>query len=433
MAFSALASGVSGLQAFTESIGIISDNITNVNTVGYKESRARFSTLVTESQSTSRYSPGGVSANAQTLISRQGLLRPSDSQTDLSVDGAGFFVVKEARSATADGNFLFTRAGAYSPDETGFLKNTAGLFLMGWPVDPQGNIPTNLGDLNALVPINTAGLTGTAESTTDVSIRANLQSSEPLYVGPYTPGDLANGVVDPDFERSIQVFDSQGTSHTLILSAVHTAANQWEVEIYASPAADVSEASGVIASGTLAFNTDGSLNQAGSTASLFSPVTATWTNGAAPGAITFDFGSEGGVDGFTQFDSVSTLISSNSNGAVFGNVTGVEINEAGRVIALFDNGLTREVFQLPVATFPNPDGLSRRQGNSYAVSDFSGNFSLVQPGTGGGGLIAPATLEGSTVDLANEFAQLITNQRAFSASTRIITTADEILEELVRL
>jgi flagellar hook protein FlgE len=155
MAFAALSSGVSGLTAFTEGIGIISDNIVNVNTVGYKETRSRFSTLVTETQSVSRFSPGGVQLRAQTLVSQQGLLTSTASQTDLGIDGSGFFVVRSAPSAiSAEGNIQFTRAGNFTPDEAGFLKNTAGNFLLGFPIDVQGNIPTNIGDLNTLEPIN---------------------------------------------------------------------------------------------------------------------------------------------------------------------------------------------------------------------------------------------------------------------------------------
>ncbi|MCK5575078.1 MAG: flagellar hook-basal body complex protein, partial [Sphingomonadales bacterium] len=190
---------------------------------------------------------------------------------------------------------------------------------------------------------------------------------------------------------------------------------------------------GQLAVGTLAFNTDGSLDYAGTTAALINSMPANWTTGASASTLTFNLGSDGATDGFTQFDSVSTLISSNVNGAVFGNVTGVDIGKDGIVTALFDNGLSQAVFQLPVATFQNPDGLGRRQGNAYGVSDASGNFSLVEAGTGGGGTIAPSTLEASTVDLAKEFTELITVQRAFSASTRIITTADEMLDELNRV
>ncbi|GAB4132630.1 MAG: flagellar hook protein FlgE [Rhodothalassiaceae bacterium] len=448
MAFAALASGVSGLRAFTEGIGIISDNIVNVNTVGYKETRNRFSTLVTETQSVARFSPGGVRSVAQTLVSQQGLLTTTASQTDLGIDGQGFFVVRNAPSATStEGVIQFTRAGNFTPDEQGFLRNTAGNFLLGFPIDAQGNIPTNIGDLNTLVPINVSGLTGTAEASSSVSLRINLQSSLPITAG-VVAGDLASDTIPANFAQTITVFDSQGTSQALTLAAVKTGINTFRFELFAqNPAAINATATppGLVLSGELNFNSDGSLASFAEdfpSATLIAPPAGqpvrptadlAFTNGSGTETVSFNFGTAGDKDGITQFDSISTLISSNVNGAVFGNVIGTSISESGIVTALFDNGLSRNVFQLPIATFPNPDGLTRLQGNSYGLSDDSGNFSVVLPGTGGAGTIAPSTLESSTVDLAEEFADLIVTQRSFSASTRIISTADEILDELVRI
>jgi flagellar hook protein FlgE len=448
--FSALFSGVSGLQTFGNALGILSDNITNVNTVGYKESRARFTSLVAESSSVNTYSPGGVGLVPQTLVSKQGLLQASTSPTDLSIDGQGFFVVRAGVSvADPTGEFQFTRAGSFAPNADGFLVNTAGQRLMGWPIDSTGNIPTNLGDLSVLQQINTSGLTGTAEATTQMSLRANLQSSgavSPAATGapgtynPATTGiNMASGNVTPDFVRTIQVFDEQGSTHTLAVAFLKSATvNEWYAEIYSDPASDVtsvvgSTTDGQLAVGTVGFNTNGTIDWGTTTASLQAPMAAAWTNGATASNITLDLGNDADSNGFTQFDSISALISSTVDGAVFGNVTGVSISENGVVTALFDNGLSRDVYKLPIATFQNPDGLTRRQGNAYVGSDRSGNFSLVEAGTGGGGGIAPSTLEASTVDLANEFTQLITTQRAFTASSRVITTADEMLDELNRI
>ncbi|MCK5041876.1 MAG: flagellar hook protein FlgE [Sphingomonadales bacterium] len=446
--FAALFSGVSGLQTYGDALGILADNITNVNTVGYKESRARFTTLVTESSSSSSFSPGGVGLVSQTLIGKQGLLQASTSATDLSIDGAGFFVVRNSPQAQdSSGEILFSRAGSFTPDAEGFLQNTAGHFLMGWPVDSQGQIPSNLGSLDSLVPINTAGLTGTAEATDLVKLRANLQSSqsvsalEATYVPTVSATNMASGTVKPDFERTVQVFDGQGGAHTLTLAMLKSDVNnEWHVEVFADPAADVTPIAplidGQVGTGLLRFNPDGSLDLTagtGTSASLLSGFPINWTTGAASSDISIDWGSDSDVDGITQFDSISALISSNVNGAIFGNVTGVAVGKDGAVTALFDNGLTREVFKLPLATFQNPNGLNRRQGNAYGVSDLSGNFSMVEAGTGGGGSVAPGQLEASTVDLAGEFTQLITTQRAFSASTKVITTADEMLDELTRI
>ncbi|WP_262694819.1 flagellar hook protein FlgE [Kordiimonas aquimaris] len=455
MAFTALAAGVSGLQAFTEGVGVIADNITNVNTIGYKETRSRFSTLVTENSSLATYSPGGVRAFSETLVSNQGLLQPSSSATDLSVDGAGFFVVRDGTSATdTEGEVLYTRAGAFSQDAEGFFQNTAGHYLLGWPLDDNGNIPSNQNDLTELEPININALNGFGDSTSSVSLRANLQSSTPVTAG-YTLGDLSAGTTSADFETNLQVFDSQGGSHTVVLSALKTGTNQWNYELTFDDPTEldtaVQGANGLIGTGTLAFNTDGSIDLANSTLSnvtgggpggtavtlpdgaLTFDYNATGAAAVDPGAIVFNFGTDGQANGFSQFDSISTLISSSADGASFDNVNGVSIGEDGTVSALFDNGLTLDVFQLPVAIFQNPNGLTRQQGNAFGISDLSGDFALQQAGFGGAGSIAPNSLEQSTVDLANEFSELIRVQRAFSASTRIITTSDEILEELTRL
>lgn len=429
--YAALFAGVSGLNAYSSAMGTIADNITNVNTVGYKSAESQFSTLVTDSRSLGTYTAGGVQAKTRTLISQQGLLQASESNTDLAVDGAGFFVVRDASTA-ADGQIQFTRAGSFAPDAEGFLRNTSGLYLQGWQLDSTGAY-TNNGSVNDLIPINIGRLTGTAEPTTRVQLRANLQSSADVYTGPYSAGAMASGSVEPMFERSVPAYDAQGGTHNLTLGFLKTGANQWAVEVYASPAGDVTNANGLLVSGTLAFNGDGSLDVAGSTAALFNPVAVNWTNGADAGSITLALGSDAGFDGLTQFDSASQLISSTVDGAVFGNVSGVEITEDGIVTAIFDNGLTRDVYKLPLATFQNPDGLLRLQGNAYGVSDFSGSYTLVEAKTGGSGRVAPSTLEASTVDLGEEFTRMITVQRAYSASARIITTTDEMLAELSQI
>lgn len=436
--YAALYSGTSGLAANSSALGIISDNITNVNTIGYKAANAEFMTLVTESSTYGTYSPGGVQARARSLIGAQGLLQTSTSATDLAIDGNGFFVVRPEMNSK---EVYFTRAGSFRPDDRGYLQNTAGMYLMGWPLDANGKYMDN-GDVNVLTPINIAALTGTAEATTTAKIRANLMSSQEPYTGMpaydpvTTPGQMATGAIEPHFTKTIKVYDSQGSAHNITLSFLKESNNRWNVEIHAPSGEvynDTPAGSGLVASGVIAFNEDGSLDITNSTLDLSSPVQFGWNNGAAMSNITFNFGTNGQADGLTQFDSASTMISSSIDGAVFGNVTGVSVGKDGVVTALFDNGLTRAVYKLPVATFQNPEGLMSVQGNAYARTDFSGNFELVSSGTGGAGQISPKTLEASTVDLAEEFTKLITTQRAYSASARIITTADEMLTELNQL
>ena len=426
--YAALFAGVSGLNAYSGAMGVISDNITNVNTVGYKSAKAQFSTLVTDTRAAGAYTAGGVQQKTRSLISEQGLPMASASNTDLSIDGHGFFVVRDGTNIDS-ANVQFTRAGSFTQDAAGYLRNTAGLYLQGWALDAQGNF-VNSGSVDELVPINIAQLTGTAEATTNVRMRANLFSGETTHTAAYTAGNMASGAVEPHFSQSVTVYDSQGKSHDVTVSFLKRGTNDWAVEIYASPASQVTEAGGLLQSGNLRFNGDGSLDRAGSTAALFNPVTATWTGGSNPSQITFNLGSDDEIDGITQFGSESSLISKNANGAIFGNVAGVSIDPEGTVTALFDNGLRRAVYKLPVATFQNPDGLLRLQGNAYGTSDFSGTYALNPAGSGGSGKIAPSTLEASTVDLAEEFTSMITVQRAYSASTKVITTADEMLAEL---
>lgn len=462
MAFTALAAGVSGLQAFTEGVGVIADNITNVNTIGYKETRSRFSTLVTETSSVTSYSPGGVRAFAETLVSKQGLLQPSSSATDLAVDGAGFFAVRSADSArSTDGELVYTRSGAFTEDDEGFYKNTAGLYLMGWRLDSQGNPPTNLQSSSALQPINITQLNGISEATANIAMKVNLAAGETIEPTAYTVGSLAaehqtaGSGITPDLLTNIQVFDSLGREHTVMVSAVKTATNAWSYEYHFDDPSVLATAhtNGLIGSGTLNFNTDGSINLATSTLNAvgsatnlvsatgtlpltfdYAPAGATVAAAVAQGSVTIDFGSNGNTDGWAlSGESSSDHFSSSVDGAAFGSVKGVQIDEDGFVSATFANGLSKRVYQIPIAVFDNPNGLTRKQGNAFGVSSQSGDVSLQRAGESGAGKVAPNSLEGSTVDLASEFAELIKVQRAFSASTRIITTSDEILQELTRI
>lgn len=433
--FGALAAGVSGLAAQSQAMGVISDNITNVNTVGYKNTKSEFSTLVTQTATASSYVPGGVTAVPVALVDRQGLLQASASQTDLAITGNGFFVVNTSSTPTATtGTYEFTRAGSFLADENGFLRNAAGLYLQGYRLDANGNIPANRSDLTVLETVNINALTGSATATTSIGLKANLQSSQ--TAGTYTAGDMSAGNVTPHFARSVQVTDSKGGSRTLTFGFYRDSAlpaNQWRAEIYADPASQVTNTNGLLSSGVVAFNTDGSIDLTNTTLSTTLSIT-TWAAGLgiADSTITLDLGTDGATDGMTQFDSSSVLIASDVNGAVFGALTGVTINEDGVLTALFDNGARQDVYKLPVATFPNPNGLANKPGNAYLATDASGNFNLQEAGIGGAGKIASGALESSTVDLADEFTKMIITQRAFSASSKVITTADEMLDELIR-
>jgi flagellar hook protein FlgE len=462
---SAMLAGVSGLIANSSSLAAISDNIANVNTVGYKRSQADFQTLVNTQSRNSTYSAGGVTSRTRQFIGQQGLPTRTSSPTDLAISGNGFFVVtSQPENLTAADARSFTRAGSFTQDSLGYLRNDAGFYLQGWPVDANGNINIDPSDLSRLSSINVAQVGGAAEPTTRVGLSANLQSSQPLsaQLGAYDPAtnsmamydpDLGTGV-RPDFSMQVPVSDSKGGKRTIEIDFLRSATpNQWLAEVRAVPASDVVDGTGLsngqLAVGTVAFTQDGRLDTANTT--LFanpSDPTITFgpSNAAAPAAGAVNWAAGLGIDGqsisfaltssaggLTQFDSASVVQSVTTNGTTFGNLTNISIDEQGYVTAAFDNGITRRIAQVAVATFPNPDGLHAINGNAFRVAQESGTYSLKGAGQGGAGLLSPSTLESSTVDLSSEFTGLITTQRAYSASSKIITTADQMLQELLSI
>ena len=434
--YGALMIGVAGLDANSKALSVASSNIANVNTIGYKTGQSVFSTMLASSGGNGDISSAGVIANSVQNVTQQGLLSSTASATDLAISGNGFFVVSQTPGASsATSSQLYTRAGNFTPDENGDLRNSSGYYLQGWPLDANGNIPA---DRSTMTSINVNNLAGKAEASSNMTLQANLQASSTADAT-YVAGDMTAGNVTPDFQRTINVYDSQGGSQPLNVSYIKTGANTWAYEVSYQGAASNLTGTNPIAQGTMSFNADGTLNTADTSAA--SPtgdisVTIPWnsaTSGLNPQTLSINMGTVGSSDGVTQYDSPSTLISSNVDGALFGNLTGVKVGNDGFVTAQFSNGLAQKIFKLPVATFANPDGLNEVSGNAYRTSNNSGNAVLDEAQTGGAGTIQSNALEGSTVDLANEFTNLITTQRAYSASARIITTASTMLDELMQM
>ena len=438
---SALLAGVSGLVANSTALSSISDNIANANTVGYKEAETDFQDVVTASAVRGRYNAGGVLGVTRQLVSRQGDLQQTTSSTDLAVSGRGLFVVtQKSDDLLPTDERDFTRAGSFTPDSAGYLKNTAGYYLQGWVADANGNIATDPSDLTKLKSINVSSFGGAAQATTKVSVNANLNAATPVSTAAatYQPGDLSSGAATPDYKLQIPVSDSQGGQRTLQVSFLKTGANTWRAEIAAAPATDVNTANGLIASGTLAFTTDGKLDPANTTlpSSLAfgasgSGASPAWATGLGISAQTIGLDLDTAPGGLTQQQAKNVVQSITTNGTSFGNLGGISIDSNGFVTAQYDNGVTRQIAQVALATFPDEDGLQSSSGDVYKVSLDSGTYNLKTPGAGGAGTLSPSTLEASTVDLSAEFSDLIITQRAYSASSKIITTSDEMLQELI--
>ncbi|MGI4817344.1 MAG: flagellar hook-basal body complex protein [Janthinobacterium lividum] len=451
----AMLAGVSGLAANAAALSSISQNISNVNTVGYKRVATEFSTVVNTQAAGVSYSAGGVKANTRQFISQPGQLQRTTSSTDLAIAGDGFFVVTEkSENLTPSDARLFTRAGAFTIDELGYLQNTSGFYLQGWPVDADGNVSIDPSDLNRLSTINVGKVGGAAEPTTRVSLNANLDSNiKPAQVPPYVVGSMADGTVKPDFTISVPISDSQGGQQSLTVAFNRNEdANTWDAEIFGDPQKVIggTPVDNLLKSGKVFFTADGRLDLTKMTNpandALFNPnnpilalgaseatTGPRWAEnlGVAAQDIVFDLNASAG--GLTQYASTSFVQAVFTNGTAFGNLTEIQIDDNGFVTAVFDNGVMRRIAQVALATFPSTNNLTEVSGNAYRVSQNSGTYNLKAPGTGGAGLVAASQLEASTVDLSAEFTSLITTQRAYSASSKIITTADEMLAELINI
>ncbi len=456
---SALLAGVSGLVANSSALAAISDNIANVNTTAYKRNQVNFSTMVTSQAVKGEYSAGGVQGVTKSFVSQQGLIQSSASATSLAISGDGFFVVTtKGAGLTASDPRSFTRAGAFQPDANGFLVNDAGLYLQGWPVLANGTFGVDPSDLTLVKPINVKNLGAAVQPTSTVGLSANLNQTTPIpAVSTYNAATAsmaayaATGTGTPPDAPPIEltIVDSVGGAHKVALAFCRTTnPNSWNAEIYSVPATDTTATpSGQIAKGLINFNNSGGIDLNAST--LFGPATVfpappspqvitlnasggavpAWATslGIAANTVTFD------IKQLTQLASTSTVNSVTTNGAGAGNIVGVQVSTDGVVSALFDNSQVRKIAQLAIATFPNSNGLSPASGNSYTGALDAGTMTLKTAGAGGAGKISPSSLEASTVDLSSEFTGLITTQKAYSATSKIITTADQMLDELINI
>lgn len=466
---SAMLAGVSGLVANSSALAAISDNIANVNTTSYKRNQVNFTNMVTSQSVGGRYSAGGVQGVTRQYVSQQGLIQSSASSTDLAISGDGFFIgTQKSSNLTASDSREFTRAGSFHVDSEGFLINDAGLYLQGWPALANGTFDVNPSDLNKLASINVKNLGAAVQPTTEVLLSANLDKAQALSaaagsLGPpvvpatYSATTVGSSMADyavnpttgtkPDFSVELNVIDSLGGSHKFAMAFLKSSANpnEWNAEIYAVPASDVTVAAGVpagqVAKGLVKFTQTGAIDLANSTlfgaAGAAPTITLAASGGGAPAWATAQGVAANTVDfdlsNLTQYAAASTVNSVNSNGASVGSVVGVSVEDDGVVSAVFDNGQVRKISKIALATFPNADGLKAVSGNAYLNNLPAGQMVIKEAGVGGAGEISPSSLESSTVDLSSEFTGLISTQKAYSASSKIITTADQMLDELINI
>ncbi len=582
--FESLYTGVSGMNAQSKATGMISTNIANLNTVGYKRSDTAFADIVANKTKPNNFSHGAVIATEVARISQQGQIMQTSSMTDVGIAGNGFFVVSQ--NPAAGGDYLFTRNGSFMPDNQGYLRNTSGFYLHGWPIDESGNVSSGMG-LSSVQPINIAELNAVPLPTTRATLMMNLDSSQQPINPQIAGGTLPVTNEEAHFSRAITVYDGNGTPRNLqfeyrkitgpmayattnnslpmnasdvladnpggptpgitagdqlVLSAggdtltvpiapdmtVRDVINQinnftngggnrvFDAHLNAQgrmviratdPSAelDLSAADASVTGATgLNFAAD-TVNPG--TPLVYSPMADITANGAAnpnqsdfpdfadtdtpnpygwwevsvkipdpanpnapnpamveisKGLINFDGngtlnatpGSNGNImlslgtinfdnaingdetainvdiGGFQQYAGDYSVTFAEQNGAAPGTLTNIEISREGRVVGKFSNGASIDLFQIPLASFTNPDGLKSISGTAFAMTADAGEMILEVPGEGGTGTLQSAALENANVDLANEFAKLIVSQRAFSANSRVVNTVDEMTELL---
>lgn len=410
---SSLYAGISGLNANGNAMSVIGNNLANTNTVGFKSGRTVFADMLSSSISgsggTSQVGRGVTLSTVDNIFS-QGTFETTESNTDLALEGEGFFVV----SAPGSEENLYTRAGAFGFDKQGCLVNPEGYRVQGYPYDVDG---TTL--LSTLEDIRVDGTsTVPAQATTEMTLSNNLDSNSTI-IGAF---DLTDPQGTSNYSSSIQAYDTLGNSHLLTTYFTKTADNNWSwntVALSSEVTAPATTPLVSVGSGTFTFNTDGTLT-APATGTLTLPA---WLGGSAAGLpVDINFNA-------TQYARDSSTVGQEQDGYAAGDLVKVAIESSGDVVASYTNGERISVARIGLARFANIGGLFKEGGNLYSATTASGLPSDAAAST----KIFTNSLEQSNVDMGLEFVKMITTQRGFQANSKIITTTDEMLAELINL
>ncbi|ACM06412.1 flagellar hook protein FlgE [Thermomicrobium roseum] len=415
-------SAISGLRAHQTWMDVIGNNIANVNTTGFKVGRVRFTDILSQlvrGASGPTETRGGINplqiglgavVGAVDTIHTQGALQLTGKPSDLAIQGDGFFVVSDGSQT------LYTRDGAFDIGSDLRLVNPSnGFYVLGWQADANGNVDT-AGPVGPItIPI---GQQLDAVPTTQITVQGNLNANQ-------------DPAATPHFVTKVSITDSLGKRHEFYILFDKVGTNTWNYTLQeddprttSTTEDDPDFALGGTPSGTLVFDADGNLDLA---ASNISAVDLDSTAGGASSiTVTPDF---------SRLTQLAAPYSANAaaNGAPAGSLTTFTVSQSGQVLGIYSNGVTKVVGQIALALFTNPGGLMKVGGNAYLPTVNSGEPIVGPADSGGRGKIASGYLEMSNVDLAQEFTSMIMAQRGFQANSRVITTSDEVLQELVNL
>jgi len=433
---------LSGLQAATVDLSVTSNNIANVSTTGFKNSRTEFGDLFELSPfgNTSTQVGSGVEVLSVSQQFDQGNLQFTDASLDMAISGQGFFVTNKSLTGS---DISYTRAGQFRVDNTGTVTNSSGEYLQAFPVDASGNVTST--SLNTTIPITLPATTGAPQATTEVEVGLNLDASRP---------ELDPAAFDPTASNtythatSTTVYDSLGASHVLSYYFINdlpgsvtnlgSVPNQWAVFTYldgaevdilgGTPVNHLNGGVGVTQNaGILNFNPDGSYLSA--TPAVLQNTAIPLTNGASALNVLHDFANNSTTQFAASF-SVSTL---DPDGFTTGRLTGLDISDNGLIRATYSNGIQTPMGQIALADFANLQGLNAVGGSAWQETIDSGPVITGAAGTGRFGLIQSGALESSNVDLTQQLVNLITAQRNFQANARSIETSNSITDTIIQI
>lgn len=434
---SAMYTGISGLNANSEAISVLGNNISNVNTVGFKNGRMLFSDVL--SSTIGNNSQIGRGTQIQTVQNNfsQGAFESTENVTDLAIQGDSFFIVKSPGEAQR-----YTRAGAFNFNKDKILVNPDGLEVLGYGINTTTGL--NNGVISNIDMTNFSSLA--PKSTSTLEIVTNLDSTATTPTAPWNPALLTfNPSLESNFSNSMTIYDSQGNPHSATIYYRKTADNAWSWNALISGTAagtpgdpgDYTDNAGAPTraatpiSGTLTYSTAGILTAqtlTGATTPMLQPLT--FAGGVtAPQNLAFDFG----VNASTQFSSSSIVNAQSQNGYYQGSLSKIQIDEKGYVVGVYSNGESQKVAQIALARFASTNGLSKVGGTLFEETLASGQAMISDANSPGVGKVLSNSLEQSNVDMAAQFVKLIQAQRAFSANSKTITTSDEMTQELLNL
>ncbi len=423
----ALYNGVSGLKANTTGLEVTGNNIANLNTVGFKASRANFMEVLSQNvpsaDGTSQIGRG-VELSSISRIFTQGAFETTGIVTDLAIAGKGFFIIRSGDDK------LFTRAGQFHVDNEGYLVDPSGAYLQGYRTSDDGTITSALSDIKIDTnPINPS-------ATTSAFISANLDSNSEVISAAWDPDDPVN---TSNFSTAISVYDSLGNEHTLNIYFRKESDNTWHWYALVDGGEVVGGTAGTnvqVGDGRITFTNDGALD----TETVLNQITVSFKNGAEPNqTIDLDFGdsittdSGTGLTGTTQYKLTSAVNFQSQDGYAAGHLLDLDIDTKGVLYGIYSNGQKVAMYKIPLADFKNYDGLKQVGNSHFRATQASGSPIISEAGVGAIGTINARTLENSNVDLSSELVKLIVYQRGFQANSRTVRSTNEVMQDLMNI